>query len=237
MSVCLSVRDLTVRYGPVTALSNVDLNLSSGEILFVTGPNGAGKSTLLRAIAGAVQAASGSIELHGRQMTGSSPEMIVSTGFTLVPEGREIFDGLSVRENLYLGAYLRRDNEVADDFDFVLAELPALKPRLDQMAGLLSGGQQQMLAIGRALMTRAKLIAFDEPSLGLAPIVIDGIYDTLTAIQSKRSLTLLIAEQSFSRAVELRARLALLRNGRLVRDGHAAELASTSSLENAYFGF
>ncbi|RVD32206.1 ATP-binding cassette domain-containing protein, partial [Mesorhizobium sp. M4A.F.Ca.ET.020.02.1.1] len=165
----LALSDVSVSYGPLTAVRNVTLEVGQGEIVFLAGPNGAGKSTLLRAVAGVLAPSQGKITLAGTPTAGLRSEALVRLGFTLVPEGREIFGSLSVAENLAIGAYLRRDRDgIDEDMDFVLTELPALKPRLRDPAGLLSGGQQQMLAIGRALMTRASLIAIDEPSLGLA---------------------------------------------------------------------
>jgi branched-chain amino acid transport system ATP-binding protein len=234
----LSLSDVSVSYGPLTAVRNVSLNVEPGEIVFLAGPNGAGKSTLMRAIAGVLAASQGSIAVAGKLTAGLRSEQIVRLGFTLVPEGRDIFGSLSVAENLAIGAYLRADRDgIAQDMEFVLAELPALKPRLRDPAGLLSGGQQQMLAIGRALMTRASLIASDEPSLGLAPKLIDQVYDILLAVREKRDLTLLIAEQSFIRAVEVDARLLMLRSGDVVRSGKARDLAAERSLEGSFFGF
>ncbi|TPN85594.1 ABC transporter ATP-binding protein [Mesorhizobium sp. CU2] len=234
----LSLDDVSVSYGPLTAVRNVSLDIGRGEIVFLAGPNGAGKSTLMRAIAGVLAPSQGKITVAGKSTAGMRSEAVVRLGFTLVPEGREIFGSLSVAENLSIGAYLRRDRAgIEEDMDFVLSELPALKPRLRDAAGLLSGGQQQMLAIGRALMTRAPMIAIDEPSLGLAPKLIDQVYDILLALREKRDLTLLIAEQSFMRAVEVDARLVMLRSGHVVRAGRARDLAAERSLEGSFFGF
>lgn len=233
----LVINDLFVRYGSLAALRNINLTIRSGELVFIAGPNGAGKSTLLKAIAGVVPVASGTIALWGKPVGRRSPDLIVAQGFTMVPEGREIFGGLSVMENLMLGAYLRLDHAfIRQDIDYVLAIFPDLKPRLDHPASLLSGGQQQMLAIGRALMTRAEFIAIDEPSLGLAPLVVDQIYAALLDLRVSRGLTFLIAEQSFSRAVDVDARLLLLGTGEIAQQGRARDLASGSSLEATYFG-
>lgn len=238
MTTALSLVDVSLAYGPLMAVRNASLSLEQGGMLFLSGPNGAGKSTLLRAIAGTLAPRQGVIELWGQPTRKLTPEQRVALGFTLVPEGREIFFALSVEENLRLGAYLRRDRDaVAADFDLVMREFPALAQRRRDPAGLLSGGQQQMLTIGRALMTGARLIAVDEPSLGLAPKVIDQIYDILAELRSKRQLTLLIAEQSFLRAVEMGADLCIVRNGRIVRQGSAIALAGDASLESSFFGF
>jgi len=234
----LEVRDLSVRYGPLEALRNVSFDVDEGEIVFLVGPNGAGKSTLLRSIANVVPASAGSIRLGGQATAGLAPERVVGLEFTLVPEGREIFGTLTVEENLKLGAYRRRDQaDIRRDMEQILEELPALKPRLPEPAALLSGGQQQMLAIGRALMARPRLIALDEPSLGLAPMIIDQIYEILLRLRARRNLSLLIAEQSFSRANRLDARVLLLRNSVCVLQGKARALHADGSLEKAYFGF
>ena len=234
----LTVRDVCVRYGELAAVRNANLTLEEGGILFLSGPNGAGKSTLLKAIAGALKPSAGAIHFNGEPTAQLAAEALVARGFTLVPEGRDVFTEMTVEENLLLGAYLRRDKrEIAQDVDFVFDAFPALKPRRKHAAGLLSGGQQQMLTIGRALMTRARLIAIDEPSLGLAPKVIDQIYDILIDLKTKRGLTLLIAEQSFLRAVEVDADLVLMRSGRVVRAGKARDLHREPSMENSFFGF
>ncbi|MFK3797123.1 ABC transporter ATP-binding protein [Pseudomonas sp. NPDC088444] len=236
MTPCLTVRNLTVNYGPLRAVHGLSLDIAPSELVFLAGPNGAGKSSMMRALAGAVRAA-GTVYIQGQPTLGLTPDKIVATGFTLVPEGRDIFGSLSVEENLRLGAYLRKDRfQIDEDFEFVLDELPALKSRLADPACLLCGGQQQMLTIGRALMTRAKLIAIDEPSLGLAPKVIDQIYEVLMGLRQKRGLTLLIAEQSFNRAIELDARLLMISGGRVVKEGAARELAQNGALEDSYFG-
>ncbi len=233
----LKVLGLSVNYGQLTALRDVDLDVFPGDIVFVAGPNGAGKSTLLRTIAGDLKAAAGTVRLEGWEATRATPEAIAARGFTLVPEGREIFQSLSVAENLRIGAYRCTDKgTIASDLDFVLGELPELKPFLSRPAGLLSGGQQQMLTLGRALMTRAPLIAIDEPSLGLAPKIIDRIYDVLTRLRTLRGLTLLIAEQSFTRAVQVDARLVMLRSGRVEHAGLARQLVAGGRLESSYFG-
>lgn len=233
----LGVFDLSVRYGKVPALTDVSLYLEEGERLFVAGPNGAGKSSLLKAISGAVSPAHGRIEMDGDLLSGRPPEMIARLGLSMVPEGREIFGTLSVEENLRVGTGIRRDKSaVADDMDEIYQSFPVLFERRQANAGDLSGGQQQMLAIGRALMTNPKLLMVDEPSLGLAPNIVDQVYDTLVALQKARGLTLLIVEQSSVRAARVGGRMVILRGGKVVGTGDAAEFAESDLLSEAYFG-
>ena len=234
----LAVDDITVRYGRLTALRGVTLSISEGEVLFVTGPNGAGKSTLLNAIAGVVPHVSGAITLNGADLTGVPPESIARRGFSLVPEGRHVFGALTIEENLKVGAGMRADKqEIADDLEFVYHEFPMLAERRHAAAGMLSGGQQQMLVIGRALMTSPRLMAIDEPSLGLAPKIIDQVYEILARLQAQRKLTLLIVEQSSTRAMMTGGRMILMRGGRIVLEGAAGDLVRDERLRQAYFGF
>ncbi len=234
----LAVDSLTVRYGRLTALREVSLTLEEGATLFVTGPNGAGKSTLLKAIAGVVAPAAGRITLAGRDITSSPPEATARLGFSMVPEGRHVFGQLTIEENLRLGAGMRADRAaVARDLDAVYATFPMLAERRHTGAGVLSGGQQQMLVIARALMTAARLVAIDEPSLGLAPIVIDQVYERLAHLQAERGLTLLIVEQSSTRAMLTGGRMILLRSGRIVLEGDAREVGRGDAVERAYFGY
>ncbi len=233
----LALAGLTVRYGRLTALRDVSLNLEEGEILFVTGPNGAGKSTLLKAIAGVVAPAGGTIGFAGQAITANPPEATARLGFSMVPEGRHVFGGLTIEENLKLGAGMRADRgRMARDLEAAYATFPMLQERRHSAAGILSGGQQQMLVIARALMTAPRLIAIDEPSLGLAPIVIDQVYDRLLALRAERGLTLLVVEQSSTRAVMTGGRMLLLRAGRIVLEGDARELSRGDAVERAYFG-
>lgn len=237
MNRVLELRHLSVSYGQLVAVRGVDLEISKGEVVFIAGPNGAGKSTLMRTIAGILKPSAGTIAVQGMPIGHVSPEVVASHGVTLVPEGREIFTQLTVAENLWLAAYLNRDKaEVRNDLEFVLEQLPELKPMLARPAGLLSGGQQQMVAIGRAIMTRASFVAIDEPSLGLAPKVVDRVYETLMDLRAKRGLTLLIAEQSFARAVQVDARLVMIGGGQVLQDGMARTLLEQDKLENSYFG-
>ncbi len=233
----LGVFDLSVRYGKVPALNDVSLHLNEGERMFISGPNGAGKSSLLRAISGAVATSHGRIEMDGDLLTGRSPEAIARLGLSMVPEGREIFGSLTVEENLRIGTGIRRDRAaIEEDLDEIFSSFPILAERRHARAGALSGGQQQMLAIGRALMTNPKLIMVDEPSLGLAPKIVDQVYDTLVQLQEERGLTLLIVEQSSARAARVGGGMVLLRGGSVVATGNAADFAERDLLKEAYFG-
>jgi branched-chain amino acid transport system ATP-binding protein len=234
----LAVDNITVSYGRLTALRGVTLKIDEGEVLFVTGPNGAGKSTLLNAIAGVVPAGSGSIMIDGAKVTGTSPEDIARRGFSLVPEGRNVFGGLTIEENLKVGTGMRRDRKkIADDLESVYEEFPMLAERRHTPAGMLSGGQQQMLVIGRALMAAPRIMAIDEPSLGLAPKIIDHVYEILVRLRAQRKLTLLIVEQSSTRAMMTGGRMVLIRGGRIVLEGAAADMIRDDRLKQAYFGF
>jgi branched-chain amino acid transport system ATP-binding protein len=234
----LTLDKVSVRYGQLRALREVSFELEKGETLFVTGPNGAGKSTLLKAIAGVVAVASGTIGLDGKVITSCAPEDIARWGVSLVPEGREIFGSLTIEENLRLGTGIRSDKAaIAEDLADVYAVFPMLKERRNSSAGVLSGGQQQMLAIARALMTRPRVLAIDEPSLGLAPKIIDQVYETLLKLRDQRGLTLLIVEQSSTRALLSGGRMILMRSGEIILQGDARILASGHSLTKAYFGY
>ncbi len=234
----LTLDKVSVRYGQLRALREVSFDLGKGETLFVTGPNGAGKSALLKAIAGVVAVASGTIGLDGKVITSRAPEDIARLGISLVPEGREIFGSLTIEENLRLGTGIRTDRAaIAEDLADVYAVFPMLKERRNSSAGVLSGGQQQMLAIARALMTRPRVLAIDEPSLGLAPKIIDQVYETLLKLRDQRGLTLLIVEQSSTRALLSGGRMILMRSGEIILQGDARVLASGHSLTKAYFGY
>ncbi|MTV16824.1 MULTISPECIES: ABC transporter ATP-binding protein [Bradyrhizobium] len=233
----LAVDDITVSYGRLTALRGLTLKIDEGEILFVTGPNGAGKSTLLNAIAGVVPPGSGSIMIDGAKITGAAPEDIARRGFSLVPEGRNVFGALTIEENLKVGTGMRADRKkIADDLDQVYEEFPMLAERRHTPAGMLSGGQQQMLVIGRALMAAPRIMAIDEPSLGLAPKIIDQVYEILVRLRT-RKLTLLIVEQSSTRAMMTGGRMVLIRGGRIVLEGPAADMVRDDRLKQSYFGF
>ena len=234
----LSVSNITVRYGQLTALRNMSMQIAEGETLFITGPNGAGKSTLLKAIAGVVTPHQGAITFSGQSIAGRAPEDIARMGFTMVPEGRHVFGALTIEENLRLGSGMRKDkDQAARDLEQVYQIFPMLSQRKDRHAGILSGGQQQMLVIGRALLAGPKLIAIDEPSLGLAPKVIDDVYAILLKLRDGRGLTLLIVEQSSTRAMLTGGRMVLMRGGEVVLEGDARELTKGDTLKKAYFGY
>lgn len=234
----LAVENITVRYGQLTALRKASISMAEGETLFVTGPNGAGKSTLLKAIAGVVTPREGFITFSGQHIAGKAPEDIARQGFSMVPEGRHVFGSLTIEENLRLGSGMRADKDkVARDLEQIYSLFPMLNERKDKPAGVLSGGQQQMLVIGRALMAGPKLIAIDEPSLGLAPKVIDDVYAILLKLRDAQGLTLLIVEQSSTRAMLTGGRMVLMRSGEVVLEGDARELVKSDALKKAYFGY
>jgi len=238
----LAISNVTVRYGRLTAVRSVSLTVSEGEIVFVTGPNGAGKSSLLRAIAGVTPPAGGRIDFTGRDITGRAPEDIARLGLSMVPEGREVFGSLTVEENLLVGTGMHARERgararAASELESVYDTFPMLKERRHGQAGLLSGGQQQMLVIGRALMTNPRLVAIDEPSLGLAPNIIDLVYERLIALRAHRALTLLVVEQSSTRAMLVGGRMLLMRGGEILLDGDARAMGQSEALHEAYFGY
>lgn len=238
----LALSDITIRYGRLTAVRDLSLRLGEGEILFITGPNGAGKSSLMRAIAGVTPPAAGRIDFAGAEITGRAPEEIARMGLSMVPEGRDVFGSLSIEENLILGTGMHSRERgwkarAASALEEVYDAFPILKDRRHAQVGLLSGGQQQMLVIGRALMTNPRLIAIDEPSLGLAPNITDQVYERLIALRAQRKLTLLIVEQSSTRAVMVGGRMILMRGGQILLDGDAGAMGQSEALQAAYFGY
>lgn len=234
----LEITDLSVQYGRLVALRGVSLSVDEGEIACVVGPNGAGKSTTLNAISGVLRSVTGRITFEGNSLIGSSPEDVAGRGITQVPEGRHIFTSMTVDENLLIGAALRRDAaEIRRDRERVLETFPALASRIRQAAGKLSGGEQQMLAIGRALMSKPKFVMIDEPSLGLAPKIVDLVYEVLLDLRASRGLTLLIVEQSSERALRAGDKIYVLRNGQVQLSGAAADLQDGEAVKSAYFGF
>jgi branched-chain amino acid transport system ATP-binding protein len=233
----LSISDLRVQYGRIPALRGVDIEVHAGEIVAVIGPNGAGKSTLLSTIAGVVKPTSGGITFEGRSLIGRTPEAIVRYGISLVPEGRHIFTRLTVAENLQLGYTPRRPGPDVDrDLESVLDLFPILRSYSGTSAGKLSGGEQQMLAIARALLARPRLLMLDEPSLGLAPIVIDAVFATLELLRTME-VTVLLVEQNAARAVTLADRVYVLRTGTVELSGTRDEVLADSAFEQAFFGF
>ena len=235
MSSLLQVEKLTAGYGMAPVLFDVDLELSQGELVALIGANGAGKSTLLGALSGLVRVSSGSVRFAGRSVTALRPEAIVASGLVHVPQGRRLFGTMTVERNLLLGAYRRRDAQVRDDLQRILQYFPALGDKLDREAGTLSGGEQQMVAIGRGLMGRPKLLMIDEPSLGLAPKVVDRVMEVVKAINQDTTAVLLV-EQDVVLALEIADRGYVLENGRIVMSGPAAELRRDPAVRKAYLG-
>ena len=230
----LKIKDLKVNYGGIEAVKGVSFDVPEGEIVTLIGANGAGKSSTLRAIAGLVKPTGGSIEFKGENITAKEPNVIVSKGITLVPEGRKIFPDLTVLENLKIGAYLRND-DLTEDINWVYDLFPRLKERSWQAGGTLSGGEQQMLAVGRALMSRPKIIMMDEPSLGLAPIIVRGIFDIIKEI-NKRGVTVLLIEQNANMALKTAHAGYVLETGRITMSGTGEELLADEKVKAAYLG-
>ncbi len=232
----LSIKDLHVSYGGIKALRGVDVQVPDGKIVTLIGANGAGKSTLLRTISGLVKAESGSIEFGGTELTGMKIDKICSQGIALIPEGRHVFADLTVKENLSIGAYLRKDKaEIEKDLQWVYSLFPRLKERNWQYAGTLSGGEQQMLAVGRALMSRPKLLMMDEPSLGLAPLIVQQIFDIIKEI-NKAGVTILLIEQNANMALKIADKAYVLETGSIVLEGSGEELLQNESVREAYLG-
>ena len=232
----LQIQDVAVYYGGIQALKGVSLHLDVGELLAIVGANGAGKTTLLRTVSGVLRARSGSIRFDGRDVTRLPPHAIVGLGIAHSPEGRQLFGGLTVVENLRLGAVQRSDRAAVEhDFEYVFELFPILRERRQQRAGTLSGGEQQMLAIGRALMARPRLLLLDEPSLGLAPLLVERIFDVIARLKSER-VTLLLVEQNARMALEVADRAYVMETGHIKLTGSAAELAANPDVERAYLG-
>ena len=233
----LAVEDLHVHYGRVAAVRGVSLEVNAGEIVCLAGPNGAGKSTTLLAITGVVAASAGNVRFEGVSLAGTAIEDIAASGISLVPEGRHIFGTLTVEENLRLGAVMRTDrSQVQRDFEQLLEHFPVLRERLKASAGKLSGGEQQQVAIARALMARPRLLLVDEPALGLAPQMIERVYEILLRLR-REGLSLLIVEQSTERALAAADRMYIMRNGEIKFVGRSDPRVSRESIERAYFGF
>jgi len=232
----LEVQDLETRYGRVAAVRGVSLAVKQGEIVCVIGPNGVGKTTTLLSIVGLLRPARGTVKLDGQSLVGLSPDKVVRRGVALVPEGRWVLTEMTVLENLQMGAYSRRDKlEVAGDLERVHRLFPILHDRSRQLAGTLSGGQQQMLAIGRALMARPRLLMMDEPSLGLAPLVIEEIFRTIRTLRDSGT-TILLVEQNAHQALLVADRAYVMELGRVVLSGPAAELREHEVLRKTYLG-
>jgi branched-chain amino acid transport system ATP-binding protein len=232
----LQVEHLTTRYGPIEAVKDVSIRVNEGEIVAVLGPNGAGKSTILASIMGLVQPSSGKILFMGKDVTGSEPETIVRLGVGLVPEGRRLFKQLTVSDNLRLGAATRKDKAAAKrDLDGMFELFPILKERRNQLAGLLSGGEAQQLAIARTIMTAPRLLCLDEPSLGLAPRLVDAVFELMQELRG-RGYTILLVEQNALQVLEFVDRAYILRTGRVQIDADAQSLQDEKELLQAYLG-
>ena len=233
----LSVKDLVVHYGAISALGGVSFNIEAGRIVTLIGANGAGKTTTLRTISGLLRAKSGGISFNGEDITKLPPHKIVARGLCHVPEGRMIFSNLTVDENLAMGAYLQDDKtKIAANRDYVFGIFPRLKERLTQAAGTLSGGEQQMLAIGRAIMGEPKLLMLDEPSLGIAPKLISTIFEKIVEINRDRGTTILLVEQNANLALEISHDAYVLETGHVVMQGPSADLRKNPELKAAYLG-
>ncbi len=232
----LEIKDLEVGFGGITALKGISLSVADGEVVTLIGANGAGKTTTLRTVSGLVKPRTGRILVDGQDITRLSAQARVKRGLVQVPEGRRVFPQMSVLENLELGAYLRKDAKaVAADLDDVFARFPRLADRRKQNAGTLSGGEQQMLAIGRALMSRPRILLLDEPSMGLAPLLVQEIFSIISEI-NEAGTTVLLVEQNANMALQIAHRGYVLETGRIVLAGTAAELTSTDEVKRAYLG-
>lgn len=232
----LTIKDLQVYYGVINAVKGISFEVNQGEIIALIGANGAGKTTILHTITGLIQARSGSIEFNGTELTKTPAHKIVSLGMAHVPEGRRIFQQLTVYDNLKMGAYTRKDKkEIADTLEKVYERFPRLKERKTQIAGTLSGGEQQMLAMGRALMSHPSIILMDEPSMGLSPLYVSEIFDIIREI-NKSGTTVLLVEQNAKKALSIADRAYVLETGKIVLSGDAHELMNNDSVKKAYLG-
>ncbi len=233
----LELRDLHVNYGAISALHGISLKVEKGQIVTLIGANGAGKSTTLRAISGLVKPRSGVINFENHNIAGMAPHLIVGRGLAQSPEGRMVFANLTVAENLKMGAYLRRDHaNFAKDLDYIFGIFPRLKERAKQIAGTLSGGEQQMLAIGRALMSKPKCLMLDEPSLGIAPILVRTIFDKIVEINKELGLTILLVEQNANLALKISHYGYVLETGRITLQDTAAVLRNNAQVRECYLG-
>ena len=231
----LTLEDLEVYYGEIHALKRVSLEVRDREIVALLGNNGAGKTTTLKTVSGLLAPRRGRVSFEGRPLTDVAPHEIVARGIAHVPEGRRIFNRLTVRENLLMGAYLRADGGIATDLERVFALFPRLHERLTQVAGTLSGGEQQMLAIGRALMARPKVLLLDEPSMGLAPVLVEQIFETIAEV-NRQGTTILLVEQNAAMALSIATRGYVLETGSVVLSGTAAALGENTEVRRAYLG-
>lgn len=232
----LEVKDLRVNYGSIKAVKAINLKVPVGSIVTLIGSNGAGKTTTLSAISGLVKPTSGQIVFDGKVINGTSPNNVNRMGISLVPEGRKIFSSLTVRENLLMGAYARKNkDEIEKDLDKVFELFPRMKERINQSGGTLSGGEQQMLAIGRALMAKPKLIMMDEPSLGLAPIIVEEVFNVIRRL-NKTGVTILLVEQNAASALKVSDYSYVVETGKVILEGPASEMLSNDQVKKAYLG-
>ena len=232
----LKIRDLSVHYGKIKAVRQIDMDIAQGEIVSLIGANGAGKSTTLRALSGLVKTAGGSVEFAGKNITGWSAKAIVEAGISHCPEGRQIFPRMTVMENLELGAYTRKDTKnLSAEYDRIFEYFPVLAQRRSQLGGTLSGGEQQMLAIGRALMSKPKLLLLDEPSLGLAPLLVEKIFEIIQNI-NREGMTVLLIEQNAWQALNISNRGYVMETGSVAVTGVAADLLHNDHVRRAYLG-
>ncbi len=235
--VMLKVDNLSVAYGGVQAVRDLSLQVRPGEIAALLGANGAGKSSTLLAIIGSVKPKEGRVVFEGRDITGTPPDQLVKQGIAMIPEGARVFARQPVEQNLRLGAYTVRDERVyRERLDKVYALFPRLKERREQLAGTMSGGERQMLAIGRALMSGPRLLLIDEPSLGLSPLLVEQVFDALAALNRDDGLSVLLVEQNMAQALEVAARAYVMQSGRVALSGNAAELAASDEVRQAYLG-
>ncbi len=232
----LKVQELFVSYGPIEAIHGVSFEIKEREIVSILGSNGAGKTTILKTISGVLKPKSGVITFDGKVINGLDPYLIVKEGIIHVPEGRHIFPDLTVKENLLLGGYFLNQKETKDRVDYVFSIFPILKDRINQKAGSLSGGEQQMLAIGRGLMAKPKILLLDEPSLGLAPIVITNIFNILYDLSKKEGLSVLLVEQNAKKALAISDRAYVLMNGVIIFSGESSELKDKEEVKKLYLG-
>ena len=232
----LEIKDLKVSYGMIRAIKGISFEVNKGEVIALIGANGAGKTTILHTITGLLNADSGSVTYEGKDITRMPGHKIVSMGIAHVPEGRRVFANMTVLQNLKLGAYTRKDKaEIAETLEMVYTRFPRLKERKNQLAGTLSGGEQQMLAMGRALMSHPQIILMDEPSMGLSPIFVNEIFDIIEEV-SKSGTTVLLVEQNAKKALSIADRAYVLETGNIVLDGKASELLDNDSIKKAYLG-
>jgi branched-chain amino acid transport system ATP-binding protein len=233
----LEIKNLNINYGAIKAVKGIDIKVETGEIVALIGANGAGKSTTLKCISGLIKPASGSIKFFDKEIKNLSPDKIVEHGISHVPEGRLIFSNLTVQENLMMGAYTRKDKqEIENDFELVFELFPRLKERLKQQGGTLSGGEQQMLAISRAIMSKPKLLLLDEPSLGIAPKLVTQIFDKIVALNKDNGITILLVEQNANYSLSVSSYAYVLETGNIYTEGRSEDLLKNEKIRKAYLG-